>query len=389
MPERLPAERLRRDRRHPRTRTLRGRRRPVHPSSLPPRARPPNGRRIAIVGAGPVGLTAAYHLQLAGFACTVFDRQPLAGGSLRRRPAPSDLPSDVLDADVKCLADLGIEFRLGHAFGPDLTTEQLRTTYDATLIAIGERTRAELESLGLPAGGSGVQADPETGLTRLPSLFAAGSVVKPVRQLVRAMSEGESVARCIEQFVSGQPLRAPRRAFSSVMGRLEPGELELFLRGVNGEPRITPSRGLTFGFTPTEARSEASRCLHCDCRAAGHCALQHYAQQYGAEPNRFAKQRRRFRQELHPADVLFEPGKCILCGICIEIARQAAEPLGLTFVGRGFDVQVAAPLGRGFADGLQKVAAECVAHCPTGAIVFREGSGRASVQAATTGGVSQ
>jgi NADH dehydrogenase/NADH:ubiquinone oxidoreductase subunit G len=122
-----------------------------------------------------------------------------------------------------------------------------------------------------------------------------------------------------------------------------------------------------------EARTEAGRCLHCDCRAAGHCALQHYAELYGANPNRFSRQRRRFAQEQHPGGVIFEPGKCILCGICIAIAQRSAEPLGLTFVGRGFDVQVAAPWGRSFAAGLQKVAAECVAACPTGAIVFADG----------------
>jgi NADH dehydrogenase/NADH:ubiquinone oxidoreductase subunit G len=104
-----------------------------------------------------------------------------------------------------------------------------------------------------------------------------------------------------------------------------------------------------------------------------HCALQRYAALYGASTGRFGKQRRRFSQELHPGNVLFESGKCILCGICIEIAQQAAEPLGLTFVGRGFDVRVAAPLGHSFAEGLQKAAEDCVTHCPTGAITFREG----------------
>jgi NADH dehydrogenase/NADH:ubiquinone oxidoreductase subunit G len=72
-----------------------------------------------------------------------------------------------------------------------------------------------------------------------------------------------------------------------------------------------------------------------------------------------------FEQQAHPANVLYEPGKCILCGICVEIAKQSAEPLGLTFIGRGFDVRVGAPMNGVFADGLQKAAAECVEGCPT------------------------
>jgi NADH dehydrogenase/NADH:ubiquinone oxidoreductase subunit G len=122
------------------------------------------------------------------------------------------------------------------------------------------------------------------------------------------------------------------------------------------------------GFSPGEAAAESARCLHCDCRAAGNCRLQHYSQVYGAEFGRFPRQRREFEQLRHPGRVLFEPGKCILCGICVKIASDAAEPLGLTFVGRGFDVRVAAPLNEAFERGLEKVAVECAEACPTGAI---------------------
>ena len=51
---------------------------------------------------------------------------------------------------------------------------------------------------------------------------------------------------------------------------------------------------------------------------------------------------------------------------------MAAEPLGLAFVGRGFDVRVSASFNNEIEAGLQKVAAECVKHCPTGALVFAE-----------------
>jgi NADH dehydrogenase/NADH:ubiquinone oxidoreductase subunit G len=49
---------------------------------------------------------------------------------------------------------------------------------------------------------------------------------------------------------------------------------------------------------------------------------------------------------------------------------MAREPLGLTFIGRGFDVQVAAPFNQSIEEGLLKVAEECVKHCPTGALAF-------------------
>jgi NADH dehydrogenase/NADH:ubiquinone oxidoreductase subunit G len=123
-----------------------------------------------------------------------------------------------------------------------------------------------------------------------------------------------------------------------------------------------------------EAATEASRCLHCDCRSSGDCSLQAYAQAYGADASRYRQARRKFEQYTQPGGVIFEPGKCILCGICVKLTELAREPLGLAFIGRGFDVRVATPFNRTIEEGLQKVARECVEHCPTGALVFSEKS---------------
>jgi NADH dehydrogenase/NADH:ubiquinone oxidoreductase subunit G len=90
------------------------------------------------------------------------------------------------------------------------------------------------------------------------------------------------------------------------------------------------------------------------------------------DASRFRSQRRPFEQQLQRGGVIFEPGKCILCGICVKLAEMAAEPLGLTFIGRGFDVRVAAPFDRPIEEGVSAVAAECVLHCPTGALVFAD-----------------
>jgi NADH dehydrogenase/NADH:ubiquinone oxidoreductase subunit G len=153
------------------------------------------------------------------------------------------------------------------------------------------------------------------------------------------------------------------------MGRLDPGELRQFL--CNASPAASAAAcDRCAGLKGREASVEAARCLHCECGSSGHCALQHYAQVYEADASRFKAERRPFEQHLQPGGLIFEPGKCIVCGICVKLTELAREPLGLTFIGRGFDVRVAAPFNREIAQGLQLVAAECVQHCPTGALVF-------------------
>lgn len=337
-----------------------------------PSKRPATRKAVVIVGSGPVGLAAADTLVRLGHACTVIDRQPAPGGSLRESVKAGQLPQNVLDAEIRQLERLGVKFKLGVELGRVVTIEGLLRGFQAVLLATGETPKPELAGIGLAAPTGTPFADARTGLTNVPNVFAAGSVVKPVRQLVKAMSEGVAVARCLHQFLAGTNPARSEKTFSSIMGRLDRSEVDLFLHGISAAPRIEPSTGPTGPLTPTEAPAEAARCLHCDCRAAGNCALQRYAQDYGADASRFREQRRPFEQSLQHGSIVFERGKCILCGICVQLAEQAAEPLGLTFIGRGFDVRVAAPFDKAIDEGLQKVGELCVKYCPTGALAFKE-----------------
>ena len=330
---------------------------------------PISGKRVVVIGAGPTGLAAAHHLARQGHQVTVVDRRANAGGTLRE-VAEETLPAAVLTNELTTLAHLGIEFKPNVELGRDVTLDGLARGFDAILLAIGEVTQAEGDALGLPMNGNAVKADPNTCRLSLEKAFATGSAVRPQKQLIRAMAEGRAAAECVDRFLKGQPPRRPEKPFSSIMGRMEPGELRQFLRTASATQRMSCDRCTSV--TRVMASSEAARCLHCDCHSSGNCVLQHYAQVYGANAGRFRSERREFEQQLQPGGILFEPGKCILCGICVKLTEQAAEPLGLTFIGRGFDVRVSAPFSQAIEAGLQKVAAECVAHCPTGALVFQE-----------------
>ncbi len=337
--------------------------------NAPLTTKPSSDKKVVIIGAGPTGLAAAHHLARQGHQVTVVDRRAQPGGSLRDVPE-ENLPATVLANELTVLTKLGIEFKPNVALGRDVTLDGLARGFDAILITIGEVTKAEGEAIGLPMQGNALKTDPNSCRLPLENVFAAGTVVRPQKQLIRAMAEGRAAAESVDRFLKGQPARRSEKPFSSVMGRLDPGELKQFLRSAHAGTRMSCDR--CAGVSRVVANSEAARCLHCDCRSSGNCVLQHYAQVYGADANRFRGEKRAFEQQLQPGGILFEPGKCILCGICVKLTEQAAEPLGLTFIGRGFDVRVSAPFSQVIAAGLQKVAAECVAHCPTGALVFQE-----------------
>lgn len=100
---------------------------------------PPSGSapEIAVVGAGPAGLSAAYQLVSHGYSAIIFEAQPLAGGLLRSALPPYRLPREVLDAEIERLLAVGIDFRPNQRVGRDLSLEELRTSFRAVFLAPG------------------------------------------------------------------------------------------------------------------------------------------------------------------------------------------------------------------------------------------------------------
>ena len=95
------------------------------------------GKRVAIVGGGPAGLTAAYQLAVKGHGVTVFDMMPEMGGMLRYGIPEYRLPKAVLAQEVAAIAKLGVELKNNVKVGTDITLESLRNEYDAVLVAVG------------------------------------------------------------------------------------------------------------------------------------------------------------------------------------------------------------------------------------------------------------
>ncbi len=108
---------------------------------------PPNGKRVAIVGAGPAGLSCARDLRRLGYGVTCFESKPLPGGLSTYGIAEYKMRPDLALAEVKDILDLGVELRTGVTIGRDVPFEQLLAEYDAVFVGIGLGTT---RALGIP-----------------------------------------------------------------------------------------------------------------------------------------------------------------------------------------------------------------------------------------------
>jgi ferredoxin len=335
-----------------------------------PICEPKKDKRIAIVGAGPAGLSAAYYLLQKGYDCTVYDQNEKPGGTLRYSDCSKKLAAEVLDKEIALVEQLGADLLFKTKIGSSVSIEDLRREFDAVFVAIGEINPDTGESLGLEMAQNGIKIN-KAYQTSIPGIFAGGDAVRRRRLAVRSVADGKEVAVAVDQFLSGSRITGPQKEFNTRIGKLQNGEIDNFMLLADNSVRLEPSKKED-GFTNEQARKEASRCLHCDCRKVDNCKLRLFSYDYQAKPNRYKSKRRSFSQQIQHPDIIYEPGKCIKCGLCIQIATKAKEQLGLTFIGRGFDVKVAVPFDKSIAEGLKQIAEKCVKACPTAALAFKD-----------------
>lgn len=112
------------------------------------------GEKIAIIGAGPAGLSAAHDLALMGFKPVVFETEPVAAGMLAVGVPAYRLPRELIEKEIKVIEALGVDIRCGVTVGRDISFDELRKDFAAVIIAVGAKSS---RSLGLPGeNGPGV-----------------------------------------------------------------------------------------------------------------------------------------------------------------------------------------------------------------------------------------
>ncbi len=298
---------------------------------------PPSGKQVAIVGGGMTGLTAAFVLTRRGHTCRILEKAGQAGGPMQEL-SEEELPRAVFDAEVDEILKMGVALETGCEVGLDLPLETLVEESDAVIL-----TCDDLDDEG------------DTVFSTFEYPMAVNSV-----------AEGKTVAEQVDRFLRDLPPEKKTKLFDCRLGTIEEEEKTPFLVH-RADPASAPQKR-----QPEDLVAEAGRCLSCDCRKPASCRLRTYATKYGATQHAYRNvDRPRVEPVQRSGDVLFEPGKCIKCGLCVEIAKGAGEALGLTFVERGFQVRVAVPFNRTLEEGLNVSARTCAEACPTGALAVQ------------------
>jgi homotetrameric NADPH-dependent glutamate synthase len=105
-------------------------------------------KKVAVIGGGPAGLTAAYYLAVEGYQVTVFEALPVAGGWLSVGIPEYRLPKDIVNAEIKIIEDLGVEIRLNTKVGTDISYDDIQKDYDAVFIGVGTHLSSKLDVPG-------------------------------------------------------------------------------------------------------------------------------------------------------------------------------------------------------------------------------------------------
>ncbi|MBT3382688.1 MAG: FAD-dependent oxidoreductase [Prolixibacteraceae bacterium] len=329
------------------------------------------GKTAVVVGAGPAGLAAAYYLQLEGVQVTLVDKNEKAGGLLRTSISEEILPLDVLDKEIDLIFETGVEFLGGKEINSEVL-ESYKKEFDAIVIATGAISEVS-DLFGLKATPKGIVADRNTYETSDEKVFAIGNVLRSSKLAVRSVGQGKEVAFSVMQYFNKEKIKGEPRLFNSRFGRLVVDEFAEYIKESVEGKRVIPETGGHSGFTKEEAIAEAERCLHCDCRAIDDCKLREYSNDYKVNQRRFkTSQRRNITKQMNHGSVVYEPQKCIRCGICVRLTEKYGEKFGFTYIGRGFDVEIGVPFNEELEKGLTETAVKVANACPTGAISLKK-----------------
>ena len=171
-------------------------------------------KQVAIVGAGPAGLMAAYDLRKQGYRVTIFDAHDTPGGLLTHGFPAYRLPRELVEREIGIIEAMGVTYRLKTKVGSDVTLGELRKDYQAVFVASGASGTEFLapdKDPELPVTRRGsLEVDFLTLQTPVDGVFAGGDAVTGPNTIIEALAAGRRAAISIDRFLKGENLRDGR-----------------------------------------------------------------------------------------------------------------------------------------------------------------------------------
>ena len=156
------------------------------------------------------------------------------------------------------------------------------------------------------------------------------------------------------------------KRFNSMLGSVTEEEWKVWTMEARAGAATHPDPS-----TDAEACEEASRCMHCDCRAANNCGLRDVATQLSVKNPRGKHTAHPISKKINPVSgLIFEHAKCIKCGLCVRLGATLTGQPSLCFKGRGYETIISEPLYHEFVDILNDAAPRFSEICPTGALAL-------------------
>jgi len=215
---------------------------------------------IAVVGAGPSGLSCAYALVQLGYTVALYDAAKLPGGMIRYRIPRETLPREVIDSEIQNILDLGVEFHGGCVVGKDISADTLLSEYRAVIFAIGLQKTTQMQ-VRQDARGAFICGELPAEAPDIP-LEPTELIPRTLNMITPAIAQGRRAAEDIDAALQGK-LREPRSTHTVI--KSDRMKLEWYPTSLRHEemPAVENGADAFAGLPPEDVVAEAARCMSC------------------------------------------------------------------------------------------------------------------------------
>ena len=324
-------------------------------------------KKIGIIGAGPAGLSVAYFLACYGYKCSIYDYHGIAGGMMEYSISQTAFDHSILHSEITTIRNMGVKFYLNTSVGEDISFTTLITQFDAIIICTGNNGQSQLKDLTSYKDNFKINIDLKTGFTNHSNIFACGGIVHPGQIAARSIGHARKTAAVVHQYLlTGNNKTEITPKFDSHLGKLLEGELDEFKKIF----KFNKKHNTNYQTEPVrEILSISQSCLNCDCIDKNTCSLRHYSNIFDVKQIKYrTSPRKRLTRNLYENGLVWESGKCIHCGRCVNITEKFGQKSGVYFHGRGFPVCIKTPFSIPLDKALGDLQDRCIEACPTGAL---------------------